>query len=306
MSKARATSMMKNRQRMRNKIKNLVRIARTADLKKAAIPFYDILPSWCFPEPHLRFKAYGVGMAKTGTVSIHTIFRKAQYRCAEHEPESRFLTNKILAFYNGKINTNEFTRYVKHRDRRLALEIDVSHLNYHLLDILVNEFNEAKFILTIRDCYSWVDSIINHWLSVPMLIERRWWGAIRAKMADYWFKHDLFKHAKEEKILADKGLYTLDGYFSHWREHNSRVLAIVPEERLLVVKTKEIDQSISRIEKFLGITQGTLPHNIRENVRIKKFNVLSQIDKDFLEEKANFHCKDLMDKFFPDVKGFDS
>ena len=100
-------------------------------------------------------------MGKTGTVSIHAIFRKAQYRCGEHEPESRFLINKILTFYNGKIDTNEFTLYVKHRDRRLGLEMDVSHLNYHLLDILVNEFSEAKFILTIRDCYSWLDSFMD-------------------------------------------------------------------------------------------------------------------------------------------------
>jgi hypothetical protein len=46
-------------------------------IKKAnywATPIYDILPSWCFPERHLRFKAYCVGMAKTGTISIHIMF----------------------------------------------------------------------------------------------------------------------------------------------------------------------------------------------------------------------------------------
>jgi hypothetical protein len=74
--------------------------------------------------------------------------------------------------------------------------------------------------------------------------------------------------------------------------------------RLLVVKTSEINQSIRKIENFLGITQGTLPNQIRENVRRKNFNILSSIDKNFLEEKANFHCQELMDKYFPEVKGF--
>jgi hypothetical protein len=82
------------------------------------------------------------------------------------------------------------------------------------------------------------------------------------------------------------------------------LLATVPEERLLVVKTKEINQSIPKIETFLGIMPGTLPNNVHEKIRRKKFNIISQIDKDFLEEKANVHCKELMDKYFPKVKGY--
>jgi len=263
--------------------------------------FQSKLPLWCFPERNLRFKAYCVGAAKTGTTSIHGAFLQ-KYRSA-HEPESEFLIHKVLAFANGKINKSQLTRYVKHRDRRLALEIDSSHLNYHLLDILVSEFGEAKFILTIRDCYSWIDSLLNHHYHVysrlranPRLARNRW-----VKLYDIDFRANEFKHVKQENILANEGLYTLDGYFSYWREHNSKVLATVPEERLLIVKTPEINQSIQRIEEFLGMTLGTLPNNVRANVRRKKFNILSQIDKDFLEEKANFHCKELMGKYFPDV-----
>ncbi len=126
--------------------------------------------------------------------------------------------------------------------------MDSSYLNYHLLDILVSEFSDAKFILTIRDCYSWIESYFaQHMLAL--------------ETQNNWFRHhwiDLMdlrygsreKYAKEEAILAEKGLPTLDSYFSYWREHNSKVLATVPEERLLVVKTQEIEQSIRRIEKF--------------------------------------------------------
>ena len=99
-------------------------------------------------------------------------------------------------------------------------------------------------------------------------------------------------------------MYTLDGYFSYWAEHNSQVLAKVPEERLFTVRTREINQNITRIENFLGITPSSLPKNVHGNVASQKFHILSQIDKDFLEEKANFHCKELMDKYFPEVKGF--
>jgi hypothetical protein len=220
----------------------------------------------------------------------------------------RFLIYKILAFAKGNLDKSKLTGYVKHKDRRLGLEMDSCGLNYFFVDILVNEFSEAKFILTIRDCYSWLESVINQQM-LTLKMERHWFRQHWADIYDLRYGTDKKKHAKEEKVLADKGLYTLDGYFSYWREHNSKVLATVPKERLLIVKTPEINQSIQRIEEFLGIPAGTLPHNVRENVRRKKFkklNILSQIDKDFLEEKANFHCKELMDKYFPEVKGFNS
>jgi DNA-binding protein Fis len=282
-------------------VNNLVSIAQTVNLKKAAVPFYDILPSWCFPERQLRFKAYCVGMAKTGTTSIHAIFNSAQYRSA-HEPEATFLIPKILAFVKGKIDRNQLTRYVKHRDRRLGLEMDSSHINYYLIDILVREFGEAKFILTIRDCYSWLDSLIDAQLRPPKtwLIQRR-----RVDMNSVRFQANN-QHVKEEQILADNGKYTLDSYFKYWNEHNSKVLATVPEDRLLIVKTTEINQSIRQIEEFLGIPRGTLPNQVQKNVTRKKNNILSQIDKNFLEEKANFHCKELMDKYFPEIRGFNS
>lgn len=282
-------------------IKNLISIARTADLKKAVIPFYDILPLWFFPKHHLRFKAYCVGIGKTGTTSMHAIF-KEQYRSA-HEPEARFLIAKILAFAKGNIDKNQFTQYIKHRDRRLSLEMDSSAYNYYLLDILVNEFSEAKFILTIRDCYSWIESSFAQHMYL-LRIQDNWFRRHWIDFMELRFGSK-DKYAKEEAILADKGLPTLDGYFSYWKEHNSKVLATVPKERLLVVKTQEISHSIRRLEEFLGSPLGTFPNGVYENVRKENFNLLSQIDKDFLEAKANFHCKELMDKYFPDVNGFD-
>ncbi|BAP55939.1 sulfotransferase domain protein [Thioploca ingrica] len=271
-----------------------------------AIPWFQCkLPVWCFSEHNLRFKAYCVGAAKTGTVSIHATFSQ-QYRSA-HEPEREFLIHHILAFIHGKIDKSELTQYIRHRDRRLALEMDSSHLNYHLLDILVSEFSDAKFILTIRDCYSWLDSFLNfhypfysYLRDNPQLRRRNRW----IKLYDIDFKANEFKHAREENIFANNGLYALDSYFSYWREHNSKVLTTVPEERLLVVKTQEINQSVKKIEEFLGIPLGTLPQNVHRNVKRRKFNLLSQINKDFLEEKANFHCNELMGKYFPEVKGF--
>lgn len=62
-------------------------------------PLYERIPEWCFPEHPRRFHAYGVGMGKTGTVTLHIMFSK-HYRTA-HEPEQRFLVNKIVVLSKG-------------------------------------------------------------------------------------------------------------------------------------------------------------------------------------------------------------
>jgi hypothetical protein len=264
------------------------------------------LPLWCIPQKNTRFKAYCVGAHKTGTTSIHKAFSQ-NYRSA-HEPEARVLTDQLLAFATGKIDKDEFTQFVKRREKGLGLEMNSSGHNYLLIDILVKEWSEAKFILTIRDCYSWLDSILNHQYRNRRYNQARYAKNPFRKMRDLrqFFRYHEFKHAPEEKILADNGFYTLDNYFQRWQEHIHRVITTVPKDRLLIVKTTEINQDIPKIEKFLELTPGSLLTQVRENVGRdrQKHYFLTKIDQDFLEAKANSHCKELMDKYFPEVKGF--
>ena len=270
-----------------------------------APPIYDQLPSWILPQRSLKFKAYGVGLFKTGTASLYALFIE-NYR-TYHEAEARFLIQKILAFEEGKITREQLIQSVKKRDRRLGLEMDSSSINGHIIDILATEFNTAKFILTIRDCYSWLDSIFNHYIFISKRYQK-WskWQYWRGQHFIHWesFIYQAhLKHAKPEQILADHGLYTLDGYLSYWAKHTNQVLTAVPSERLLIIKTLDFNQSISQIEDFLEITSGSLPRNTKINVRKAKdkYNLLSQIDRSFVEEKINLYCRELMDKFFPEV-----
>ena len=269
-----------------------------------APPIYDKLPNWVFPKRSLKFKAYGVGLNKTGTASLYFLFRDYQ---TSHEVENRFLIQKLLAFEQGKITRPKLAQSIKKRDRRLGLEMDSSSINSQIIDILVEEFKTAKFILTIRDCYSWLDSIFNHYIFISKR-QQKWskWQYWRGQHFIQWEKFIYqahLKHAKSEQILAEHGLHTLDGYLSHWERQINKVLTTVPPERLLIIKTLEFSQSISQIEDFLELIPGSLPRDTKINVRkVKdKYNLLSQIDKGFVEEKVNLYCRDLMTKFFPEV-----
>jgi hypothetical protein len=175
----------------------------------------------------------------------------------------------------------------------MRLELDSSQLNYFLLDSLVSEFPNAKFILTIRDCYSWLDSCINHQLSRNCYPN---WQRLR----DFRFDSNS-EYKEEERILAQHGLYTLDGYLSYWAEHNREVLTTVPKEKLLVVRTHEIPQEIEKIADFLSISLDKLNLSKAHSFKAKNhFNILSEIDKQFIDNKVNLHCKSLMDEFFPE------
>lgn len=181
---------------------------------------------------------YCVGTAKSGTHSIAAVFGN-QLKSA-HEPESEKIIDIILDLAAGCIDEQELRRYVLKRDRKLWLDVDSSQLNYFLLDKLVELFPAAKFILTIRNPYTWLDSFINHQLSHESSEN---WDRLR----DFRFRPDIYAHGKEELVLKEKGLYTLDGYLSYWAQHNRTVIETVPKERLLIIRTDKISECTNEI-----------------------------------------------------------
>lgn len=256
--------------------------------------FKNIIKPWVFPIVHSRrFQAFGVGMAKSGTNSIAGIFTR-QYR-VDHEPEGELMIRKIMAHRNGHLSQNQITRFLRKRDRRLWLEFDSSVLNFFVLSILIEEFPEAKFILTIRDCYSWLDSIINHQLGREL---PRFW----IPFLSFWFRPDKFRHSPQERAFAEQGLYPLDCYLTRWAEHNWQVIDTVPESRLLIIRTDEIVKQIPVIANFLGIPAESLnPQKSHLYKAPKRFNMLSRINRDFLDRSVNTHCGELMKRFFPEI-----
>src|SRR5687767_10816826 len=107
-----------------------------------------------------RAHLYCVGTGKSGTHSVVSMFSKSVR--APHESEATVLMEKFLAWKSGDLDQTQFRQWLVARDRRLALEVDSSNLNRDILPFLLREFRDARFLLTIRDCYSWCDSFMNH------------------------------------------------------------------------------------------------------------------------------------------------
>ncbi|MDM8530404.1 sulfotransferase [Anaerolineales bacterium HSG25] len=240
-----------------------------------------------------RFQAYCLGTAKSGTHSIAGLFGQ-HYRVA-HEPEGEFLAETVV-LTEGQVNFYAQQKMILARDQRLWLELESSMLTYHYMEILLKTFPQAKFILTIRDCYSWLDSLINHQLGE--------WSSISWQMLrDAHYRQPDDVYAPAEQILHEHGLYTLDGYLSYWATHNQHVLDTIPADRLLVIPTKQITAYLPQLADFLSIPPTTLISDKSHLYKAKeKFGILTQIDHNFLEQKVNQHCRTLMDAYFPEMR----
>ena len=237
---------------------------------------------------------YCIGTAKSGTHSMDALL--SSHLRSGHEPESDEIIDVILANAAGRMDDSEVDYYLLLRDRRLSLELDSSQLNIFLLHKLVQLFPNAKFILTIRDPYSWLDSFINHQLTHSASDK---WIAFR----DFRFRPDLYVHQPEEAVLKDHGLYTVDGYLSYWGWHNRKAIAVVPEQQLLIVRTDQITEQVDEIAAFAGLPKGRLRKEKSHSFKApKKLGLLDRVDQQFLKAKVAEHCGGLVTRFFPELQ----
>jgi hypothetical protein len=220
--------------------------------------------------------------------------------CAAHEPQASQLIESFFAWHHGRVSDRELTAWIRARDHEMALEVDVSWLNVLILRFLVEEFPHARFVLTIRDCYSWLNSEFRRVLYKPSARRQR------VELRKFLYDPANAAHAPEEGILQEAGLYPIDRYLCRWAAHNTEVLATVPEERLLVVRTDHIKQRAGEIADFAGLPHYSIRlHQAHEGRNPVKRTIIREIDREFLERKTEQHCRGLMKRFFPEIKSLD-
>lgn len=241
-----------------------------------------------------RTRMFCVGTAKSGTHSIAALFDNPVR--SRHEVENSELLKKILALSAGNLSNGDLGSYIRQRNRRLTLDVDSSQLNFFLLEAILEQFRTARFLLTIRDPYSWLNSFVND--SLRRQTTENW-----MRLRELRFRANLFTHSPAEQILKQLGLYTLDGYLSYWAMHNDKVLSLVPTDRLLVVRTDEITGRAYEIADFAGLSRSYVrPERSYEFKNPIEFGVLKKIDRSYLENKIISHCRPLMLRFFPEIQ----
>lgn len=262
-------------------------------LKSAVRAFYPYKYSSLYRliEPR-KFHAYCIGTAKSGTHSMASIFSES-YRSA-HEEAYGALIERYLSWRGGQISAESFRDFLSDHDRFAWLEMDSSHVHIEYIDLLVELFPKAKFILTIRDCFSWLESFLNHSINYP---DNEMWK--RLYRWQYGKRH--FSYESSEAVLKEYSFFPLKSYFSTWDAHNRRAINVVPSERLLVVRTSDISRQIDQLASFLEVTPSSLSVAKSHSFKApKKQHILSSMDHDYVKQVAQTHCGELMNRYFSD------
>ncbi|MCY3766406.1 MAG: hypothetical protein OXH06_13400 [Gemmatimonadetes bacterium] len=241
----------------------------------------------------VRVKAFCVGQAKSGTASLVGLL-SSNYRAA-HEPERPELLDMILRESKGEVTAEEFRKFLLERDARLNLEYDVSWANQFIIGHLLDVFPAAKFIVLIRDCYSWLQSAVGHLVSREMPPEI-------LDFLPWWTKPERYPHSRHDRALAEKGLDSVAAFLHTWNGHVDRCHSIPPDRRL-VIRTHELARSHRRLADFLQIPADTLDAGSgHQNRSTWHERIESLTDPAYIADMVQSICADNMARYFPEVR----
>jgi hypothetical protein len=178
------------------------------------------------------------------------------------------------------------------RRERLRLEVDVAGFLNPLVDQLVELFPDARFILTIRSCFEWLESRIDQRALVLRDGPKGAEPFVAAELVAYGGQYEDGDHRLEQL-----GLPPVRGLLRRWATANERVLRAVPSDRLLVVRTEDLDRSHQRIAAFAGCAPADLTRS-RLNQRTVRAGVLDEVDASALRAAAIEHCGPLMERYW--------
>lgn len=254
--------------------------------------------------PDLRqIHAYCIGAPKTGTHSVAGLF--SQHYRSQHEP---MIAEMLFYSTLEDLQESDIRAYLRQRDTRLQLDMESNHLLISFVDILVDEFPEAKFLITVRDCYSWLYSMINHHIIFNADYASQdpdsedielydWW--------DHWYhckvRHPENDYTNADKILSDYGVFPVKDYLHFWNCFYQKLLYSIPQNRRIILKTDQISSSRSRISEFLDIPHEHLSRTHSYLAKTKYFIDLKDLVKAvYVKECIELCCGELIKQYFPD------
>ena len=199
-----------------------------------------------------KCRLYLAGYGKSGTTSITDLFNHrvvTRRSCMRKE-----LLNALLDLNKGRIQKSDVRALILKRDREYYADVDTSPINSCFVDILLEEFPDALFLLTMRDPYSWMDSAFN--LRVNASVGNT--TILRHQLLGLSTNVNTSEHPPEERSLESMGVPTLNSMLAYWNQRNQAVISTVPEHRLLIVKTMDITKRAYEIAGFAGLPRSTI------------------------------------------------
>ena len=179
---------------------------------------------------------------------------------------------------------------LRRRQARFRLEVDSAGWLNPVAGTLASLFQDARFVLTLRDCFSWLDSRVEAAFELQQPAGFSPMGEALSHAYPSVF-------ALEEAPLRDAGFRPVASYLQQWAEWNTSVLRDVPSDRLLVVRTEDLSDAADALARFAGVPVGTV-QPAHANANVDRARLLSQIPREFIVERAQEHCAAVMERYW--------
>ncbi len=205
--------------------------------------------------PARRFHLIAVGLPKTGTTSLATLFQPFRWG---HEFLFAETIERLIAWRTGRLDRGGLRRWLTLRAEAGALELDSASFNHYFLDILVELHPAARFVYTRRDAVSWADSLLNMALRQgAYLRDHPWpeWQVTLGRLMAPSFDPGQFASPAHLYLALHPLAEELLGF--HARE-TARIEAALPPERSLVVPTERLSASLDTLAAFAGLPRSAL------------------------------------------------
>jgi hypothetical protein len=241
-----------------------------------------------------RFHVLTAGLPRTGSTSLYTLFTNFR---AGNEFMERETIEKIVERHNGVLTPATFEQYLRRRHAEADLEMDSASFHHLYLDFLVEEYPDARFIMTIRSPYDWANSYIK----MVMGWHRRFTAAgdpLPAWMEDYGamlFGRFSWAWVASPATIAERVEPLADAFVRHWAEANRRTLALLPAGRALVVRTEALSQSRDRIARFAGVAPAQLTDQHHSNAHPDRSDLLCALGRDWVHARARVYGADVLE-----------
>lgn len=245
--------------------------------------------------PWLRFQAYLVGLPKTGSTSVATLF--ARYR-SRHEWGLTELLPPALARCRGELDDAGFLRATGPRFVPATLEMDAATCHHLYADLLRDTFPRAVFVHTVRDVRGWATSLLD--MGLRKRLARRQLGmTYTAGQTEYARLLTGGVDIADPDVDDDRA--ALPGLMAFWADHVRGMADALPPERSLRVRTRDISSSHDALARVVGVPTATLRADLDHSNRAPAtFDRFRAYDGDALRDAYSEHCADLMAELFPE------
>lgn len=188
-------------------------------------------------------KVLCIGNFKTGTVSLTALL--GQKSRGAHEPHAYLYAQAWLKHCIETPSHDAWKDFLIRRSNSLQLDFEASGFLTLEATTLHELYPNTKFILSIREPLSWVRSMLRHIIKNRAVIGHNYWEPA----FKYYFPTEIFP--TEERPLQAQQLFSIQSLLNYWQRGNERAIQAIPTERLLILDTKKLSNSIGQLESFM-------------------------------------------------------